>query len=104
MNLRWFMIKHKMADHAMFLPVSLLFMSSFFVSRVVMMGTSVFRAFQSYSFYDIAKQPGWMEFFSYYTYLQLVLLYLLQIYWFWLILAVVIKTASGDKNANKKKV
>jgi len=37
MNMRWFMLKHKMTDHPMFIPVNITFAVLFFLSRVVFM-------------------------------------------------------------------
>lgn len=44
-----------------------------------------------------------MQYLSWFTYIQLVLLYGLQLYWFWAILKVTINTLSGKPHTKHKK-
>jgi len=53
MNFRWFMLKHKMTNHFMFLPVNCLFALCFFLSRVVFMLMIFVREIQAHYIFDI---------------------------------------------------
>lgn len=95
MNIRWFMLKHGFADHWSFLPVSYWFMACFFFSRVVFMLMVFVRNVEAHYLYDWQDQHPILVGLQVATDLLLGALYLLQLYWFWLIIKVVIKAITG---------
>ena len=102
MNYRWFMLKHKATDHPLYMPTQAGFAISFFLSRIVFMLMMLIRNFQMHYVFDIFEQHWSFVVVQITTDAMLTLLYLLQVYWFKLIVNMVLRTLSGDPKKKKK--
>ena len=95
MNYRWFMLKHQATDHPVYMPIQAAFALSFFLSRVLFMLMMLIRNFEMHYKYDIFNQHISFVIIQISTDTMLTLLYLLQLYWFKLIVSMVLRAVSG---------
>ena len=99
MNLRWKMLKHGMSDSPLYLPVNFVFLMSYIICRVVFMGMCLVRTYQIMHAFDIYSDPPFISTCAIATVALQVMLYLIQLFWFWLIIGAVAKTLQGKKPA-----
>ena len=102
MNCRWFMLKHDLADHALFMPVNFVFMLTFFLTRVVFMLLILIRNAHAHTLFGLTDQGPVFMFMQAATDTLLFALYLLQLWWFWGIAKVVYKTVIGQGDAARQ--
>lgn len=55
MNIRWFMLKHNLCEHALYMPVNFMFMVMFFLSRVVFMLMILIRNAHAHLILDVTN-------------------------------------------------
>ena len=99
MNLRWRFLKHKMYDHALFIPVSSIFMACFIASRGIFMLMLLIRNYEVQRWhYDVTTEhPVIMTFTITNTVLQ-AMLYGLQCFWLYILFRGFFRTILADKS------
>lgn len=97
MNLRWRMLKHKMTEGLPFLVVNAIFMLSYIIVRIVFMLMLLIRNYQIQQVFDIYSDPPAVYSCAIVSLVLQVSLYLIQIYWFKLIVGAFLRTLRGHK-------
>ena len=97
MNARWRMLKHGYSDHPLYMPVNFIFLMSYIVFRIIAMGMLLLRNYQVLQLVDTWADPPIVSTCTVISTVLQVLLYLIQLFWFWLIIGAVAKTLQGKK-------
>ena len=98
MNLRWRMLKHKMTEHSLYLPLNFCFLLSYLFSRILFMGALLVRNWEISQITTLYSHPNELVSSCAITSTAMqVMLYLIQLYWFKLIINAVIRTLEGGK-------
>ena len=102
MNIRWRLLKHKMADHWGFIAASVSFMLVFFFSRVVLMLMLLIRIVELRLGTDwrVGHHPATYSVALFSEFCQF-LIYLLQLYWFGMIFRNFYRTLIGGYKDTK---
>ena len=95
MNIRWRLLKHKMTESPMFFATSVVFMIVFFCSRVIFMLMVTFRIFEINYTVPVHKQHPAIYLAMIIAEICQVLLYALQVWWFYVIFMNFVKTITG---------
>lgn len=95
MNIRWRMLKHKMTESPLFIAISMAFMMVFFCSRVIYMLWVTIRILEINQTFPFAKQHPVIYVCMIIAESCEVLLYLLQVWWFYVIFMNFVKTVTG---------
>jgi hypothetical protein len=95
MNTRWRLLKHKMPDHWLFMAASAGFTLAFFCSRVFFMLVLTVRMFQMNFQFPSSEMHPLIYLMTVAFELCQVLIYSLQLWWFYQIVIVFYRTATG---------
>lgn len=105
MNLRWRLLKHKMTEHWLFIPANLMFFVAYIISRLFFMLALLIRNYQIYPIANIFNHPNKLvASCAILTTGMQIILYLLQLYWFKLILQAFMRALAGGKPTSKADV
>ena len=91
------MLKHGYSDHPLYMPVNFIFLMSYIVFRIIAMGMLLLRNYQVLQLVDTWADPPIVSTCTVISTVLQVLLYLIQLFWFWLIIGAVAKTLQGKK-------
>jgi len=105
MNFRWRMLKHRLTNHVLWMPSNFLFMLSYIVCRILFMAILLWRNYeihQTSHLQNMSQDPTLVYVCALIGNFLQIGLYMIQIYWFRLIVGAFLRAMFGDGKTEVK--